>query len=126
MEISKLVTAENNVAVSTILATNTMTTQQTINEILKTGSKKTETFNGFSVLEIEARISIKQSLEFCSFLSSIANNKGRNHGTINGKTLSIISDWYDVNGGSITINHIYGKSVSNKTSYYTITWSKEL
>jgi hypothetical protein len=108
------------------LKTNTMTTQQTINEILKTGSKKTETFNGISVLEIEARISVKQSLEFCSFLSSIANNKGRNDGTINGKTLSIISDWYDVNGGSITINHIYGKSVSNKTSYYTIVWNKEL
>jgi hypothetical protein len=108
------------------LKTNTMTTQQTINEILKTGSKKTETFNGISVLEIEARISVKQSLEFCSFLSSIANNKGRNYGNINGKTLSIISDWYDVNGGSITINHIYGKSVRNKTNYYTIVWNKEL
>jgi hypothetical protein len=103
-----------------------MTTQQKINEILKTGTKKTETFNSVSVLEIEAKISLSQSLEFCSFLSSVSNNKGRTNGTVNGKTLSIISDWYDVNGGSISVNHIYGKSISNKTSYYTITWSKEL
>lgn len=103
-----------------------MTTQQTINEILKSGIKKTETFNGITVLEIEAKINVSQSLEFQSFLSSIAKNKGRNNGTIKGKTLSIISDWYDVNGGSISINHIYGKSVHNKTSYYTISWAKEI
>jgi len=103
-----------------------MTTQETINEIFKKGNKKTETFNGVTVLEIEARINVKQSLEFQSYLSSIAKNKGRNNGTINDKTLSIISDWYDVNNGSITINHIYGKSVSNKTSYFTITWNKEI
>jgi hypothetical protein len=101
----------------------------TVHYLKRVGEPKTTDFNSEmkeQKLEIEARISIKQSLEFCSFLSSIANNKGRNDGTINGKTLSIISNWYDVNGGSITINHIYGKSVSNKTSYYTITWSKEL
>ncbi len=103
-----------------------MNTQTSINEILKQGSKKTETFNGVTVLEVEAKINVSQSLEFQSYLSSIAKNKGRNCGTINGKTLSIISDWYDVNNGSISINHIYGKSVNNKTSYFTIIWNKEI
>ena len=103
-----------------------MITQKTINNILKAGIKKVENFNGIRVLQIESKISVKQSLEFRSFLSSITNNKGRNYGTLNDKTLSIVSDWYDVNGGSISINHIYGKSVNNKTSYHTITWNKEL
>jgi hypothetical protein len=103
-----------------------MTTQEKINEILKTGRKKTENFKGFSLLEIEARISGKQYLEFLHFLSSIANSKGRNSGTINDKTLSIISDWYEVKDFTITISHIYGKSIRNKTSYYTITWNKEI
>ncbi len=103
-----------------------MTTEIAIKEILKCGNKKTETFNGVKVLEIESKINVAQSLEFQSFLTSIAKNKGRNTGTIKGKALSIISDWYDVSGGSIAINHIYGKSMHNTTNYYTITWSKEV
>ena len=83
-------------------------------------TKKTETFNGITVVEIEAKINIKQSLLFSTFLSGVAKNKGRNNGNIKGKTLSIISDWYDINEGSILINHVYGKSLHNNTSYYTI------
>ena len=39
-----------------------MNTQTSINEILKQGSKKTETFNGVTVLEVEAKINVIQSL----------------------------------------------------------------
>jgi hypothetical protein len=101
-------------------------TQQEINEVFKKGIKKTETFNGVTVVGIEARISTKQSLKFASFLSSIAKSKGRTSGTINEKTLSIIEDWYEINDSSITISHIYGRSRSSKTNYHTITWEREL
>ena len=103
-----------------------MTTQQKINQILKSGIKKTETFNNISVLEIEAKINITESLEFVNFLSSICLSKGRTQGTIADKSLTKISDWYQTNNGDLTISHIYGKNIYNKTSYYTITWNKEL
>jgi len=103
-----------------------MSIQQEINSVLETGTKKTETFNGITVVEIEAKINIKQSLLFSTFLSGVAKNKGRNNGNIKGKTLSIISDWYDINEGSILINRVYGKSLHNNTSYYTISWVKEI
>lgn len=93
--------------------------------LFKTGSRKTETFNGVTVTEIRSEITVRQSLEFCEYLRGIAKTKGRNQGTINGKALTIIEDWYDVKGWSISISHIYGKSVSNKTNYYTITFAKQ-
>lgn len=103
-----------------------MDIQQEINKVLKSGNRETENFNGCFVLKVESKITVSQSLAFSSFLSKISKNKGRNNGTINDKTLSIISDWYDVNGGSIIISHIYGKSIKNNTDYHTISWNKEV
>jgi len=97
-----------------------------INNILKNGIKKINTFNKISVLEIECTINISQSLVFSSFLSSLCVNKGRTESTIKEKTLNTLTDWYDVNGGSISISHITGKSLHNKTNYFTLNWAKEI
>jgi len=94
-----------------------------INEVLKTGVKKVETFNGVTVSETIAKLNITQSLKFASFLSSRCGASGRTESTLNGKNL--LTDWYDINKGSISINHITGKALMDKTSYYTISWAVE-
>ncbi len=99
--------------------------QQAINEVLKGGTKKTESFNGVTIVTIEARISIKQSLEFSNYLSGIAMEKGRNSGTVKDKALNVISDWYEVEAGSISIDHVCGRSIHNPTDYYTIQWARD-
>lgn len=101
-------------------------TKYSILEAIKKGVTTSETFNGVTVKATTANISLSQSLVFANYLSKMCIGKGRNSGTLNDKTLTIISDWFDMpdNKGSIAIEHIYSKSKSGKVNYFQIVYTR--
>lgn len=103
-----------------------MTPGEKINKILRDVEEVSETFHGVTTIQKTALINVSEALEFSQHLSSIAEYKGRNSGTMNDKTVQIISDWYDVGNVSYMINHCYGKAKNSKINYYNIVKTQEI
>lgn len=91
-----------------------------INKLLQDIEEVSETFYGVTTIQKTALISVSEALEFSKYLSKIAQFKGRNSGTINDKSIQIISDWYDIGNISYMIEHCYGKGKSSKINYYNL------
>ena len=103
-----------------------MNTQEKINRSLQSAEEVSETFNGVTTIQKSVLISVSEALEFSQYLSERAQYKGRNSGTMNDKTVQIISDWYDVGNVSYMINHCYGKARTSKINYYNLVKAFEL
>lgn len=103
-----------------------MNTREKITKILQEVEEVSETFYGVTTIQKTALISVSESLEFSQYLSSISEYKGRNSGTMNEKTVQIISDWYDVGNVSYMINHCYGKAKTSKINYYNLVKTQEI
>ena len=103
-----------------------MNTQEKINKALQNAEEVSETFNGLTTIQKSALISVSEALEFSQYLSERAQYKGRNSGTMNDKSIQIISDWYDIGNISYMIEHCYGKGKASKINYYNLVKAQTL
>lgn len=104
-----------------------MTIQEEINNVLKTGNRKIEEFNGIKTLIISNTITTNQSLRFADFLRSIAKSQGRNDATSKSSKYAKVDDWYQISDNShISIIHYWGKTIANKENFLKIEWCKDL